>query len=340
GPVPVSAAQAAAHQRAPRRRDDRLGAGAPASAPRPSRRGARGADARLPAQGPARHGRPLARGDLLARRRGSRLRPMTADDLLTHLARFAGALRERKISVGLSDEIDAAGALTLVDLSDREEVRTALRIAMKSRRRDAEAFDSLFDLLWRDRPAEVPVDPAARRSPDRANAGRRIARAPHPPEGETEMERPQVEGEEPGYSPEALLRGKPFEECSPADLAAMEKLLARLALRLATRRSRRLVPVRGRGILDPRRSLRRALATEGEMLRFARRSRAVEEPRLVVLCDTSGSMDSHTRFLLTFLLSLAKTTRRTEIFAFNTALTRLTPWLSAGRIERALERLA
>src|SRR5262249_45006437 len=40
------------------------------------------------------------------------------------------------------------------------------------------------------------------------------------------------------------------------------------------------------------------------------------------------------------LLSLAKTTRRTEIFAFNTALTRLTPWLSAGRIERALERLA
>src|SRR5262249_56510371 len=116
----------------------------------------------------------------------------------------------------------------------------------------------------------------------------------------------------------ALVGGRLWGGCPPADLAAMEKLLARLALRLATRRSRRLVPVRGRGILDPRRSLRRALATEGEMLRFARRSRAVEEPRLVVLCDTSGSMDSHTRFLLTFLLSLAKTTPRTEIFAFNT----------------------
>jgi uncharacterized protein with von Willebrand factor type A (vWA) domain len=120
----------------------------------------------------------------------------------------------------------------------------------------------------------------------------------------------------------------------------MEKLLARLALRLATRRSRRLVPVRGAGIVDPRRSLRRALATDGELLRFARRARAVEEPRLVVLCDTSGSMDAHTRFLLAFLLSLAKTTRRTEIFAFNTELTRLTPWLSAGKVERALERLA
>jgi uncharacterized protein with von Willebrand factor type A (vWA) domain len=110
----------------------------------------------------------------------------------------------------------------------------------------------------------------------------------------------------------------------------MEKLLARLVLRLATRRSRRLVPVRGTGVVDPRRSLRRALATDGELLRFARRARAVEKPRLVVLCDTSGSMDAHTRFLLAFLLSLAKTARRTEIFAFNTALTRLTPCLAAG----------
>jgi uncharacterized protein with von Willebrand factor type A (vWA) domain len=265
---------------------------------------------------------------------------MSAEDLVVHLARFAGALRERRISVSLSDEVDAAAALTLVDLSDRGEVKTALRIALKIRQRDAEAFDSLFDLLWRDRPAEAPVDPAARRSPDRADAARRIAgsRQAHPLE--TEVERPQLEGEEPSYSPEALLRRKPFDECSPADLAAMEKLLARLALRLATRRSRRLVPTRGRGFVDPRRSLRRALATEGEPLRLARRARAVEEPRLVVLCDTSGSMDAHTRFLLAFLLSLAKTARKTEIFAFNTALTRLTPWLTAGKVERALERLA
>ncbi|HSP93028.1 MAG TPA: VWA domain-containing protein [Thermoanaerobaculia bacterium] len=266
---------------------------------------------------------------------------MSADDLIVHLARFAGALRDRKVPVSLSDEVDAAAALTLVDLSDREEVRRALRIALKVRRRDAETFDSLFDLLWgnrRDEPA--PVDPAARRSPDRAVAARRRGKAPTAPEEEIERERAVPDSDEPGYSPEALLRRKPFDECSPADLAAMEKLLARLALRLATRRSRRLVPTRGRGFVDPRRSLRRALATEGELLRFARRARAVEEPRIVVLCDTSGSMDAHTRFLLAFLLALAKVARKTEIFAFNTALTRLTPWLAAGRVERALERLA
>ena len=105
----------------------------------------------------------------------------------------------------------------------------------------------------------------------------------------------------------------------------MERLLARLAVRLATKRSRRLVPTRGRGWLDLRRSFRDAVATDGEFRRLARRARAVEEPRLVVLCDTSGSMDAHARFLLAFPLARKKAARRTEVFAFNTSLTRLTP---------------
>ena len=76
------------------------------------------------------------------------------------------------------------------------------------------------------------------------------------------------------------------------------------------------------------------------MLSLARRARAIEEPRLVVLCDTSGSMDVHVRFLLAFVLALKRVARTTEVFAFNTSLTRLTPWLSPGRIGRTIERLA
>ncbi len=265
---------------------------------------------------------------------------MSAEDLIVHLARFAGALRERGIPASLADEVDAVTALTLVDLSDREEVRRTLRIALKIRRRDAETFDLLFDLLWGNRRTPpVPVDPAARRSPGRAGPLRRFG-APAAPAPEAGEEAGGAEAELPGYSPEALLRRKPFDECSAADLAAMERMLARLALRLATRRSRRLVPTRARGTADLRRSLRRSLATGGELLRLARRARAVEEPRLVVLCDTSGSMDSHTRFLLCFLLSLKKAAATTEIFVFNTVLTRVTPWLSASRIGPTLDRLA
>ena len=265
---------------------------------------------------------------------------MTAVDLVAHVAAFAGALRERGVRTGLSDEADAVAALTLVDLADREEVRLALKTALKIRRRDADTFEELFARLWgRDDPAARERAARARASglqPLRKNFGGLPASAVR------EVEREASDGSDrtPGYSPEAMLRRKPFDECTERDLAAMERLMARLALALATRRSRRLVPTRGRGRVDPRRSFRNAVGTGGEPLRFARRERAIEAPRLVVLCDTSGSMDRHVRFLLSFLLALKKAARRTELFAFNTSLVRLTPWVSPAKVAATLDRLA
>ena len=129
------------------------------------------------------------------------------------------------------------------------------------------------------------------RSPRAGRSPAAVRHAAARPGARAGSRRPWPPGEEPGYSPEAVLRRKSFEDYSPADLAAMERLLARLALRLATRPSRRRVPVRGRGEVDLRRSFRRAVAHGGEFLSLARRARPIEKPRLVVLCDTSGSMD-------------------------------------------------
>ena len=153
-------------------------------------------------------------------------------------------------------------------------------------------------------------------------------------------EAPGPDGGRPGYSPRTLLRRKSFEACTRDELAAMERLIARVARRIATRRSRRLVPsARGR-VVDLRRSLRRSLASDGDLIDLARRDRAVELPRMVVLCDTSGSMDPYARFLLTFVLSLGKAAHGTETFAFNTSLTRLTPWIAAGNVAATLSRFA
>jgi len=266
-------------------------------------------------------------------------------DLLAHLARFAGALREHGVRVALGDELDAAAALGLVDLADRAEVRRALLMSLKVRHRDRSAFDALFSRLWTADapggrgPSETPrANPRPGRFHGPSNPSpRALLPAGAAAGGEANA---QAEGGAPGYSREALLRRKPFDECTDSDLADMEVLLARLSLRLATERSRRLVPTRGRGQADLRRSFRRSLATGGELVSLARRARALEVPRLVVLCDTSGSMDPHARFLLAFILSLKRAAARTEVFAFNTELVRVTPWLRPGRIGPTLERLA
>jgi uncharacterized protein with von Willebrand factor type A (vWA) domain len=144
----------------------------------------------------------------------------------------------------------------------------------------------------------------------------------------------------PGYSHEQLLRHKPFDRITESELAAIERFLARLARKLATKRSRRLVPVPGRGLVDLRRSFRRALGTEGDLVRLARRKRALEEPRVVLLYDTSGSMDTYTRFHLAFAFALRRVIRRVEIFVFNTSLTRVSRTVAPASVLRSLERLA
>jgi uncharacterized protein with von Willebrand factor type A (vWA) domain len=135
-----------------------------------------------------------------------------------------------------------------------------------------------------------------------------------------------------------VLRRKPFEQLSALELAAMERLIARLAPRLATRRSRRRAPTRSRGVVDLRRSFRNALG--GELLQLARRARRIEQPRLVLLYDTSGSMDSHTRLFLAFAFALRRVLKRVEVFAFNTSLMRVTRMIAPPDIPRTLERLA
>ncbi|HEY6720157.1 MAG TPA: VWA domain-containing protein [Burkholderiales bacterium] len=262
-----------------------------------------------------------------------------AHGIVAQLAKFAGALRRCGVRVGLADEIDAAAALMLVDLLDRAEVHGTLRIAFKLPRDAWEAFDRLFEEYWDGRRA--PEHPALRQARQRDRRGTAQWRW----DGERVRldlpDEPQdPEGERPGYSPEAVLRRKPFDQFSESELAAMERLLARLVLKLATRRSRRRVPTLTRGTVDLRRSFRRALASDGEFLKLARRARRLDEASLVVLYDTSGSMDAYARVLLAFAFALRRVMKRVEIFAFNTKLVRVTRMIAPVGIPQSLSRLA
>ena len=263
----------------------------------------------------------------------------SAHGLIAQLARFAAALRAREVRVGLGDEVDAATALTLVDLLDRAEVHRALRIALKVPREAWDLFDRLFEEYLDGNAA--PRRDAPRQALPRDHRG--------PMQWHWDGERVQLvapdggedpSGDTPGYSPDPVLRRKSFERCTPHEIAALERLLAGLEARLAARRTRRLVPTRAHGMVDLRRSFRHALGSEGDFLKLARRARAIEEPSLVVLYDTSGSMDAYTRMLVAFAFALRRIIRRVEIFAFNTSLVRVTRMVSPAHVARSLEQLS
>src|SRR5262249_7628125 len=103
------------------------------------------------------------------------------------------------------------------------------------------------------------------------------------------------------------------------------------------RMSRRRRPSQRRGQLDLRRTIRRALRTDGEALEPAWSSTSVRPRRIVLLCDVSGSMERYSRILLASLRAAVAAGIKAEAFAFATGLTRLTPKLSDRDVGRALE---
>lgn len=136
------------------------------------------------------------------------------------------------------------------------------------------------------------------------------------------------------------LRHRRFDQATPEELAAMQRLMSRIEVQLPHRRWRRTRPHRRGSRLDVGRSLRRAIRTDGEVLdRVWRRHRRRRRP-LVLLLDVSGSMSDHSRALLQFAFSARVKAEKVEVFAFGTRLTRLTEALAESEVDDALAAAA
>jgi uncharacterized protein len=140
------------------------------------------------------------------------------------------------------------------------------------------------------------------------------------------------------------LRHRRFDRASADELADIERMLGHLAVVAPRRASRRTRPGR-RGELDLGRTLERALATDGELIDRAWRTRRSRPRRMVVLLDVSGSMAAHARALLRFAVAVRRSAdrdagRRVEVFAFGTRLTRLSDALAARDPDAAIAAAA
>ena len=96
------------------------------------------------------------------------------------------------------------------------------------------------------------------------------------------------------------------------------------------------VPAR-RGAADPRRTLRAALRTDGELCVLARRDRSRRPRKVVLLIDVSGSMEPYADALLRFAhVVVRRAPASTEVFTLGTRLTRVTRELRLRDPEHAL----
>lgn len=158
-------------------------------------------------------------------------------------------------------------------------------------------------------------------------------------EGEEQGER--EDGAREGYSRAEVLRQRDFATLSSEELAECHRLMRGIRLAPPSRRSSRRRACRGsRGEIDLGRTVRGALATEGDIVTLRRRRRALRPRRLVLLCDVSGSMEAYSRALLRFLHAAVASGPKVEAFTVGTRLTRITRPLRLAGADRALAEAA
>lgn len=117
--------------------------------------------------------------------------------------------------------------------------------------------------------------------------------------------------------------------------AEMQVLVHKMARRLASLHQRKRKVAR-RGQLDVRRTLRTGLAYDG--IPFEPRWRRVkkDQPRVMALCDVSGSVASVARFLLMFLYSVNDVLPKVRSFAFSDHLGEVTDLFDELPLEEAV----
>jgi uncharacterized protein len=248
--------------------------------------------------------------------------------VVRHVVLFGRVLREGGLEVGPRRIADALRALDAIDLARQEDVYWALRQTLVARREDLETFDRAFHAWFLRAATPPPLRPA---QPLRSTAERRRAGAPA---AGVELDGGEIEVG--SWSRDELLRERDFAAMTAEEFARARVLIREIAVGRPRRRTHRLRPD-GRGTaIDVRALVRASLATGGDPVVRAYRSRAHAPRKLVLLLDISGSMEAYARALLIYLHAARGSGRGVETFAFGTRLTRLTPELGSRNADTAL----
>jgi uncharacterized protein with von Willebrand factor type A (vWA) domain len=259
------------------------------------------------------------------------------DPFVGVLVNFAHELRLAGLAVGSGDVLTYCAAMAPLDPSDLLDLYWAGRATLVNRRDDIATYDEVFTRFFLGGAAPVP---------EMLMIKARVTAQPQAtltvPATDSEGERHDEEEAMLGVmaSDAEALRHKSFAACTPDELAAVRRIMARIKLTPPQRRTRRTTPSRSGRSLDMRRMVRESMRMHGEPAEISWRRRKVQMRPLILILDISGSMADYSRNLLQFAYSAQRATSKVEVFCFGTRLTRITRALDHRRPDHALELAA
>jgi uncharacterized protein with von Willebrand factor type A (vWA) domain len=135
-----------------------------------------------------------------------------------------------------------------------------------------------------------------------------------------------------------ILRNAPMARLEPRQVAQMRALIRKMARRLRERFSKPRKRQR-RGHLDVRRTMRRNAAWGGIPFMTAWKRRHRDRPKIVAICDVSGSVAQVSDFFLLLIHSLHEVVSDVRSFAFSGHLIEVSEILERNKPEAAMQQI-
>ena len=255
------------------------------------------------------------------------------------LASFAAELRSAGLAVGTGDVLTYCTAMSTLDPADLVDLYWAGRATLVTRKDSIPAYDATFRRFFLG--GGGPVRELL------------TLKAQVTTQAEAVLEVPATDPAGDGPQEEATLglmasdaealRHKSFTACTPEELAALRRIMARIRLTPPRRRTRRTATAAAGRSPDLRRMARDSMRMHGEPPELSWRRRKVKLRPLILILDVSGSMADYSRNLLQFAYSAQRAAAgasRVEVFCFGTRLTRVTRALDRRRPDDALQQAA
>lgn len=135
-----------------------------------------------------------------------------------------------------------------------------------------------------------------------------------------------------------ILRNAPMSRLEPRQVEQMRALIRQIARRLRERFSKPRKRQR-RGHLDVRRTIRRNAALGGIPFMTAWKRRRRDRPKIIAICDVSGSVAQVSDFFLLLIHSLHEVVSDVRSFAFSGHLIEVSDVLESNKPEEAMKQI-
>ena len=119
-------------------------------------------------------------------------------------------------------------------------------------------------------------------------------------------------------------------------LHEVHSLVRKMAKKLTNMHSRRKKNFR-RGKLNIRKTIQDNWVNQGILFKLRWSYKKVDRPKILVICDVSGSVGAYARFMLMFLFSLTEVVSKIRAFVFSSHLGEVTDEFKSSNLEHSIE---